>query len=162
MSRPVGKAVIFVAALGAASLAGVSAQAAATHAGNACVFSHSIQGFRALDRNKLVIWAPGRRTAYLVELSMPFGDLKFANQIAVIDRDHNGQLCGYGMDRIVVDAGLREASTVMGVTRLDDAGLEALERQYGVTLSHKKSADGQRDDQRGSQNAKPPASGSAQ
>jgi hypothetical protein len=143
MSRFFGSAVISFAILGAASLAAPAHAAVARAADNACVFSSSIQDFRGLDSSKLIVWSPGRRNAYLVELSMPLTDLKFAQRLAVIDRDHNGQHCGYGMDRIVVDRGFREASTVMGVKRLDEAGIEALEKQYGVSLTRKKSPDKQ-------------------
>jgi hypothetical protein len=108
---------------------------------NECVFARTIYDFKPLDRNKMVIWAPTRSKAYLVELSMPMPELKFANTIAVVDRNHDGMLCGYGMDRIVaVDSGLRTPATVMGMTRLDDAGLAQLEQQYNVKLTRKKVA----------------------
>jgi len=138
------RSIVFAAALCAACLGAAASAYATAKRGNdnACVFTRSITDFRALDRNKLVVWSPGRRNAYLVELSMPVFDLKFANQLAVIDRDDNGQLCGYGMDRIVVNSHPREASTVMGVTRLDDAAIAALEQQYGVTLTRKKTKAG--------------------
>jgi hypothetical protein len=137
--------------LGAALSLGASlfpaAPAAAAQVGaapdkNACIFSRSIQDFRPLDRNKLVVWGPSRRDAYLVELSMPLPQLKFAHELAVVDRNHDGRLCGYGMDRIVVvDAGMREPSTVSGITLLDDARLAELEQQYGVKLTRHKGAD---------------------
>ena len=114
---------------------------------DACIFSRSIQDFRALDRNKLVVWAPGRRNAYLVELSMPLSDLKFAHEIALVDRNHDGRLCSYGMDRIVVGNGaLREPSTISGVTRLDNARLAQLETQYGVKLTRQRPAQKAADD----------------
>jgi Family of unknown function (DUF6491) len=161
MSRFSGNAVITLAVFGAANLAAAAAAHAAVSraADNACVFSSTIQDFRGLDHSKLVVWSPGRRNAYLVELSMPLTNLKFAQRLAVIDRDHNGQLCGYGMDRIVVDTGFREASTVMGVRRLDEAGIEALEQQYGVSLTRKKSPD--KPDEQAAAQASPAASGSA-
>src|SRR4030095_14901778 len=89
----------------------------------------------------MVIWAPTRSKAYLVELSMPLPELKFANRLAFVDRNHDGMLCGYGMDRIVVaDSGFgsRIPSTILGMQRLDDAGLAPLEQQDDVRLSRKK------------------------
>ena len=68
---------MFAAAVAAAGigLAAPSVQAStnsASRAGkNECVFTRSIYDFKALDRNNLVIWAPSRSKAYLVELSMP-------------------------------------------------------------------------------------------
>jgi uncharacterized protein DUF6491 len=135
---------VFAAALAAAGIAsGASANASTStsHAGkNDCVFTSAIHDFRPLDQHKMVIWGPGRK-AYLVELSMPLPELKFANRLAFVDRNHDGMLCGYGMDRIVVaDSGIgfRTPSTILGMQRLDDAGLAQLEQQYDVRLTRKK------------------------
>jgi hypothetical protein len=127
--------------------AGASAHAAASTDNksransNECVFSRTIYDFKPLDRNKMVIWAPTRSKAYLVELSMPMPELKFANRIAFVDRNHDGMLCGYGMDRIVVadsSPAFRTPATIMGMQRLDDAALAQLEQQYDVRLTRKK------------------------
>ena len=134
---------VFAAVLTAAGISiGASANAStSTHAGkNDCVFTSAIHDFRPLDRNKMVIWGPGRK-AYLVELSMPLPELKFANRLAFVDRDHNGMLCGYGMDRIIVadsTVAFRTPTTILGMQRLDDAGLAQLEEQYDVRLTRKK------------------------
>jgi hypothetical protein len=138
------KNTLLFAALAAAGIgSGANADAATTtRAGkNECVFTRAIHDFKPLDRNKMVIYGPGRR-AYLVELSMPVPELKFANRLAFVDRDHNGMLCGYGMDRIVVADSLafRTPSTILGMTRLDDAGIAQLEEQYDVRLTRKKKA----------------------
>ena len=134
------------AAVAIAMAAGASAQASAStdtsHAGkNECVFARTIHDFKVLDRNKMIIWAPTRSKAYLVELSMPMPELKFANTIAFVDRNHDGMLCGYGMDRIVAadsSPGFRTPATVMGMTRLNDTDLAQLEQHYDVRLTHKK------------------------
>jgi hypothetical protein len=128
---------------------GVSAPASASTntsraGGNECVFARTISDFKVLDRNKMVIWAPTRSKAYLVELSMPMPELKFANTIAFVDRNHDGMLCGYGLDRIVVadsSPGFRTPATVMGMKRLNDADLAQLEQQYDVRLMRKKVAE---------------------
>jgi hypothetical protein len=136
---------VFAAALAAAGISiGASANAStSSHAGkNDCVFTSAINDFKPLDHNKMVIYGPGRK-AYLVELSMPLPELKFANRLAFVDRNHDGMLCGYGMDRIVVadsGFGLRTPSTILGMQRLDDAGLAQLEQQYDVRLTRKKKA----------------------
>ncbi len=134
---------VFAAVVAAAGISmAASAAAATTRAGkNDCVFTRAIHDFKPLDRSKMVIYGPGRK-AYLVELSMPLPELKFANRLAFVDRDHNGMLCGYGMDRIVVADSLafRTPSTILGMTRLDDAGIAQLEEQYDVRLTRKKKA----------------------
>ena len=137
------------AAVAMSMAAGASAQASATtntsHAGmNECVFARTIYDFKVLDRDKMIIWAPTRNKAYLVELSMPMPELKFANTIAFVDRNHDGMLCGYGMDRIVAadsSPGFRTPATVMGMKRLSDTDLAQLEQQYDVRLTRKKVAE---------------------
>ena len=143
------KRTLVFAAVAMAMAAGASAQASAStetsHAGkNECVFARTIHDFKVLDRNKMIIWAPTRSKAYLVELSMPMPELKFANTIAFVDRNHDGMLCGYGMDRIVAadsSPGFRTPATVMGMKRLNDTDLAQLEQQYDVRLTRKKVAE---------------------
>jgi hypothetical protein len=144
------KNALVFAAVAMSMAAGASAPAVAStdtssRAGkNDCVFARTINDFKVLDRNKMIIWAPTRSRAYLVELSMPMPELKFANTIAFVDRNHDGMLCGYGMDRIVaVDSspGFRSPATVMGMKRLNDADLAQLEQQYDVRLTRKKVAE---------------------
>jgi hypothetical protein len=129
------------AAAGIASGASANASTATSHAGkNDCVFTSAIHDFKPLDRNKMVVYGPGRK-AYLVELSMPLPELKFANRLAFVDRNHDGMLCGFGMDRIVVadsSVAFRTPATILGMQRLDDAGLAQLEEQYDVRLTRKK------------------------
>lgn len=145
------RTLVFAAHIGLAIAltAGASAQASTStdtsHAGkNECVFARTIHDFKVLDRDKMIIWAPTRNKAYLVELSMPMPELKFANTIAVVDRNHDGMLCGYGMDRIIAadsSPGFRTPATVMGMKRLNDADLAQLEQQYDVRLTRKKVAE---------------------
>ena len=130
-------------AAGASAPAFASTDTSSRAGGNDCVFARTINNFKVLDRDKMIIWAPTRSKAYLVELSMPMPELKFANTIAVVDRNHDGMLCGYGMDRIIVadsSPGFRTPATVMGMKRLDDAALAQLEQQYDVRLTRKKVA----------------------
>lgn len=102
---------------------------------NSCIFSRTVNNWRALDSRNLVIWAPNRKDAYHVTLGFPLNDLKGVEDIAVIDRDGDGRLCGYGRDEIATKGGpLPEHSTVTGMTRLDEAGLIALGEQYKVKL----------------------------
>jgi len=136
-------AVAMSMAAGASAPAFASTDTSSRAGGNECVFARTINDFKVLDRNKMIIWAPTRSKAYLVDLSMPMPELKFANTIAVVDRNHDGMLCGYGMDRIVaVDSspGLRTPATIMGMKRLSDADLAQLEQQYNVRLTRKKVA----------------------
>lgn len=129
-----------VMAIGAALISGVSTGAETSTPAqkaddNACIFSGTIQDWRALDSRNLVIWAPGRKDAYHVTLSFPLNDLKSVESIAVIDHNGDSRLCGFGMDEIIAKGGaFPERSTVSGMTHLDEAGLVALGEQYKVKL----------------------------
>jgi len=107
--------------------------------GSACVFINTVGQYRVLDRSNVVIWAPGRRDAYLAELSMPLFALESSFQLAMIDNDHDGRLCGFSMDRLGVrDFGRPESASIRSMTKLDDAGLAQLEEKYQVQLRRKK------------------------
>ena len=104
--------------------------------GNACVFIRSVSDYRVLDASNLIVWAPNRRHAYLVELSMPLHSARSAFELALVDRNRDGRLCGFGMDRIAVyDSVFPQSSTVVGMTRLDEAQLAALGEQYKMRLT---------------------------
>jgi len=129
---------ILLAALLAAG-AGAHAESDAPSKGsNDCVFVRSIHDFRPLDREHVVIWAPGRRDAYLVELAGASSDLRLAHRLAVVDRNGDGQVCGYGMDRIIdPDSSITHSATIIGMTRLDPERIAQLEAQYNVRLTRK-------------------------
>jgi len=135
------KRLALLAALLAVSVG--AAQAAATtnagkpSSGNDCVFIRSVGQYRAVDDDKIVIWAPGRRHAYLLELTMPLFGLEGSWHMAMIDHDGDGRLCTW--DRIGVrDFGQPQTATISRMTRLDDAQLAALEEKYHVSLTSKK------------------------
>ena len=104
--------------------------------GSECVFIRTVGNYQVIDRDKVVIWAPGRRDAYLARLSMPLFGLKGSWQMAMIDHDMDGQLCGFSSDRIGVrDLGHPESASIVSMIRLDAAGLAELEQQYDVSLT---------------------------
>jgi hypothetical protein len=76
-----------------------------------------------------------------MQLGSPISDLKFAFKVAFLDQDHDGQLCGRSPDRVIAaDSIVRQPTLINGLTRLDDAGFEALEAKYNVKLTSKKPA----------------------
>lgn len=100
-----------------------------------CVFFRSISDWRALDATHMVVWAPGKRSPYLVTLSFPLSDLKWAHRLAFIDGNRDGSLCSYGRDAVVVPDGFTSwRSQIRGISKLDDDGVAALEAQYEVKL----------------------------
>lgn len=133
------KALILAAGVLTATTAMASSRAAQTSNGNACVFFRTVHDYRPLDKHKLVVWGPGRKSAYLVELSMPLTDLNWTDQLALVDSNHDGQLCGFGMDRVVIgDTNFPQWSTIMSMKPLDEPALAQLEQQYNVSLLPKK------------------------
>ncbi len=102
---------------------------------NSCIFARTVHDWRVLDSRNLVIWAPNRKDAYHVTLGFPLHDLKTQENVAFLDRNGDGRLCGFGMDQIVTPNGnFTERSTIQGMERLDDAGLAVLGEQYRVKL----------------------------
>lgn len=113
--------------------------------GNACAWIRSIDDWRRLDDRNLVVWV-SRREVYHVELSMPLFDLNGAATIGFIDHNRDGRLCGFGMDQVVVpNSPVFGSSTIANMTRLDPAGLQALEARYKVRLTPKPKKDAQPD-----------------
>jgi hypothetical protein len=133
------KALLLAIGTIAAAGAVASSRAPDSSDGNACVFFRTVDDYRALDKNKLIIWAPGRRSAYLVEIGMPLFDLTWSNRLAFVDTNRDGRLCGFGMDRIVTgDTSFPQWSTITSMKPLDEPALAQLEEQYHVSLLPKK------------------------
>lgn len=65
-----------------------------------CVFQRSINDFQALDDNYVVLYAMGRRKAYLTQVAGGCFDVKGQSTLAAVDGDRNGQICGYGRDSL--------------------------------------------------------------
>ena len=106
---------------------------------DACVFINNIQGWRVLDSRTILLFAPNSTRMYLAQLGMPISDLKFATRIAFVDDDHNGQLCGRSPDKIAAPGSLvRQPSTIMGMTQLNDEQVRAVEAKYDVRLRTRK------------------------
>ena len=83
---------------------------------NACTWFRSIDDWQRLDDRNLIVWGPNK-AAFHVELSMPLFDLGSADSIAFIDNNRDGQLCGFGMDQVVVPhAPIFESATILGMT----------------------------------------------
>ena len=104
--------------------------------GNACTWFTSIDDWRRLDDRNLIVWA-SRNEAYLVELTMPLMDLDTAESIGFMDRNHDGRLCGFGMDEIVIPRSpVFNSSTIAAMKRLDEADLAALAQKYNIKLRY--------------------------
>lgn len=97
-----------------------------------CFLRRSAADFRVLDERNLVVFAPGRRDAYHVQVSMPLHDLRFANAVAFESR--GSRVCGYAGDALLVQGsgGGPDRASVIGVYRLDGPALEGLLARFGA------------------------------
>jgi hypothetical protein len=105
---------------------------------NACAWFASIDDWRELDNRHLIVWA-SRNEFYELELSTPLFDLGSAESIAFVDHNSDGRVCGFGMDKVVVPhSSISGSSTIIGMTKLDEAGLAQLADQYKIKLRQPK------------------------
>ena len=76
------------------------------------------------------------RRPYRVELTQTCFGLDFASVIAFYDRSADERICGYGMDRVIVDRTLNESCGIAAVDELTDEQAEELksraEQQRGL------------------------------
>ena len=89
--------------------------------GGDCVFSSTINGWRVLDDETLIVWGPTHKRPYLVKLWRPAQGLKFENQIGFYDKNSDGQFCDYGGDSIVINDMVPDRILVSSVRRIDEA-----------------------------------------
>ncbi len=107
--------------------------------GNDCTFFSTLYDWQALDDQNLVVWAPSKREAYHVYLSMPSPDMRMANTLAFVDGNRDGRLCGFGMDAIVAgDGAFARKSTINAMKHLDEAGIAQLEEKYKTKIGPNK------------------------
>ncbi len=86
-----------------------------------CVFQSTISGFEPLDNRYVVLFASGRRKAYLVDLSSGCFDVRSQSALAAVDGDGNGQICGFGRDSIAYRRmGRVEDCRIMALEQLSD------------------------------------------
>jgi hypothetical protein len=86
-----------------------------------CAFQSSIDGFDTLDARHVVLFAGGRRRAYLAEIAGACFDLDSQVALVAVDGDGNGQICGYGRDSIAFDRmGRVENCRILGLEQLTD------------------------------------------
>ncbi len=98
---------------------------------DACVFQSSIGGFKALDDSHVILYDDvGNKNAYLASVTPGCFDLLHQDNLAAVDGDGNGQICGYGRDSIAYrQFGRMEDCRVMTLEKLTDERLAAVLEQ---------------------------------
>jgi len=92
-----------------------------------CVFVSTISDYTALDDRHVVLYSMGQRKAYLAELTGGCFEMKYQTQLATVDGDNNGQICGFGRDSMAYRRlGIVEDCPIMGLEDLSDERREAL------------------------------------
>jgi hypothetical protein len=84
----------------------------------ACLLSVTVGDWTALDPERLILYGPGSRQAFLVKLSIPSSDLVLGTRIGVQDGDGNGRICGGGFDVLLVVGGMPERIPIASVQKL--------------------------------------------
>jgi Family of unknown function (DUF6491) len=86
-----------------------------------CVFRSTISDFHVLDDSHVVLYGMGRRKAYLAEIAGACFELKYEHELATVDGDNNGQICGFGRDSIAFRRmGLIENCRIFGMEELSE------------------------------------------
>jgi hypothetical protein len=86
-----------------------------------CVFQRTIDDFHVIDDRHVVLYANGRRKAYLAEIAGACFDVKGRSSLAAVDGDRNGQICGFGRDSLAYqNLGMVENCRILGLEDLSD------------------------------------------
>jgi hypothetical protein len=95
---------------------------------NDCVWVRSINDWQPLDDRNLIVDAASRQ--YHVELAQSCFGLEFETLIAFVDRGADDRICGFGMDRVVVDRTIPETCWITAVDELTEDQAEDLVLRY--------------------------------
>ncbi|MFT5500450.1 MAG: hypothetical protein ACI88G_000579 [Woeseiaceae bacterium] len=93
-----------------------------------CISIRTIRDYTPLDRSTLLIDGGGKRS-YLVRLVHSSFELQSAHGIGF--SSHDGFLCPYGGDEIVVESMSRERLRIRSISRLDEQQVEDVLIRYG-------------------------------
>jgi hypothetical protein len=92
-----------------------------------CLFASVVDDWSPIDDERLLIYGPGRRQAFLATLAMPTSDLRFGFTIAIIDGDNNGRICGHGSDAIVIGgSAIPGRNTIISLQRIENTEADAM------------------------------------
>jgi hypothetical protein len=95
-----------------------------------CLWTGTITDWKALDDRNLLVRASGDR-GYHIELAQSCFDLEFADVIAFHDRGRDERICGFGMDRVIVDRAIPETCGIVAVDEVTEDQAEELLARYG-------------------------------
>ena len=118
-----------LSALVAAGCAGTPVQDAgdrvAAERNTDCIRTSLVRDWEALDDRNLIVYE-SRRRAYHVELGQSCFGLDFETMIGLYDRRGDGRICGFGLDRVIVDGAIPEGCTIAAIDALTEEQAEEL------------------------------------
>ena len=134
------RTLIYIAPALAVGCAGTSSTTAgdraAAPAKNDCVRTSLVSDWDSLDERNLIVYESGRRP-YHVELTSACFGLDFSTMVAFYDRGNDGRICGYGLDRVIVDRTIPASCSVAAVDELTDEQAEELKQRAETARSRR-------------------------
>jgi len=65
-----------------------------------CMFSTFVNDWAPVDKERFILYGPGRHDAYLGRLAIPAIDMNLSLRMMVVDDDRNGRICGQSLDSV--------------------------------------------------------------
>lgn len=101
-----------------------------------CIFGSVVNDWTPIDDERLLIYGPGRRQAYIARLMSPTPDLRSAINMAIVDGDRDGRICGFSSDSVVFEnAAMPIRNNIRSLWRIEKA--EADEILKSLDAQHK-------------------------
>lgn len=102
--------------------------------GNDCIFARTISDWTALDRQRLIIYAPSKKRPYFAKLFTPSPELRFENAIGFQSRT-DGRFCTYGGDALIIDG---RRYTLLALTKITAEQAQQLKKYKKAARNKKK------------------------
>jgi hypothetical protein len=100
-----------------------------------CIRTSLITNWEPIDDRNLIVYAGSR--PFHVELVPSCIGLNFATVIAFYDRRTDERICGFGMDRIIVDRTIPQSCGITAVDALTDEQAEQLKARAVVARARR-------------------------
>jgi len=89
-----------------------------------CFYTRSASNWEAVNRSQIIVYAPSRSKAYLLNIAPPANSVRFSSTIGFAGRD---RICGRPGERVILGSGMDRGHAIMDVRQLDEATLAAYE-----------------------------------
>jgi len=100
---------------------------------NDCAAFNPSYEWRALDDRNLAFWVPDEPLPYHAQLSRSTPELLTTSQLAFIDGDRDGRLCGAGLDAVIEGSSAARVS-IDALAKLNKKGVARVQKEFRMTL----------------------------